>query len=666
MKHMLKKIIWSVTLLSVCGFSTITLPHIFIRSQSVDSTRELVGWTHKINLCQDKGVYGTFAITPEYTQSFQAYKIAQTLFGGNLSNFCDHDLDNATIEIAGSRIANRSNRALLADYFGLPTDFQSSISLKPRVETFLIDFNMYLGLDCLLEGLWLRAHAPFVYTSWNLRMREDINHAGAFDYSAGYFSRTPVARDQLLNGFLSYLNGDSPYLNGDVEFIGLEHGRVPLSCNEQASCFDHQTKSLHKTGFSELQVALGWNFWLTEDYHFGLGARASVPTGTNVNDTYLFQPMIGNGHHWEVGAMMTSHYTFWRNCDMTKSFGLYVDINLTTLLDTQQCRTFDLCNRGKNSKYMLASRVNQHSIKNAGGGVIRDSADYNLQGNVVAATAPLFTPPVAPPAYVYPSAGFNNEYTPVANIASAVVNVNIPFQADLTALFNYTSCGWEVDFGYNYWGTDCESIEFCSKESVIPENTWALKGDSYMFGFDATSDQPVPLSSTQDSATLYSGKNFVNGTTLIQGQTNPGVDNAYFAYGDGSGPNGTARHTLFSQNDGSDHPTRTSVNPIYLSDCDLDVAGARKKGTSQAVFAHVSYTWDETHCIEPYFGAGMKVEFTTQSNDSLGSCGSTSCAEQCMNDTGCSNGCLSSDCGSSCFNSAFSQWSLWVKGGLSF
>jgi len=37
---------------------------------------------------------------------------------------------------------------------------------------------------------------------------------------------------------------------------------------------------LNKRGLAELTVALGWNFAMDPDYHFGLQLRAAAPTGT--------------------------------------------------------------------------------------------------------------------------------------------------------------------------------------------------------------------------------------------------------------------------------------------------------------------------------------------------------------------------------------------------
>ena len=71
MKHIQKKYTTLVTLLSLLGVVvTVKTDDVRIRSQSVDTARELSGWTNQVNLYHKDGVHWSFAITPEYTRSF--------------------------------------------------------------------------------------------------------------------------------------------------------------------------------------------------------------------------------------------------------------------------------------------------------------------------------------------------------------------------------------------------------------------------------------------------------------------------------------------------------------------------------------------------------------------------------------------------------------------
>ena len=91
--------------------------------------------------------YWTF-LTPEFTDSFDSASILRCLFG---DSFCDERY----IKIEGSRVQGRDANALLADYFYLPTDFQSIIEFQPTIRNFLVDINYYLGLDNCMHHVFL-------------------------------------------------------------------------------------------------------------------------------------------------------------------------------------------------------------------------------------------------------------------------------------------------------------------------------------------------------------------------------------------------------------------------------------------------------------------------------------------------------------------------------
>lgn len=679
MKQLVQKTMGICALVSAFCLTSMSSAHILMRSQSVDSARELAGWAHKVNLfnADENGWYGTFAVTGEYAQSFRSGRIADCLFGDNITHLCDDDLSCAQVNVSGSRVTNRGSNSLLADYFGLPTDYESVFSVKPRVRSFIVDFDFYAGLDRWMCGAWFRIHAPIVYTNWKLNLHETVVNPGSNPYVEGYFSPVAVARENLNASFSEYLVGSVPEITGDDTFSPvfqpLAHALVSGSSyapgyNPACGLFC-DGKGVHTTKLSDIQAALGWNFWQNEDYHVGLGARISIPTGTRINDAYLFQPIVGNGHHFEVGGMFTSHWTFWRGCDEDRSMGVYVDANVTHLFATKQCRSFNLCGRGDNSRYMLAMNLNSLGRTPTG-----DFAGYALTGNPEGALPPAYVAPVLVDGYTRAEAAFGEIFAPVANIAYGAVDVSIPVQADLTIMFNYQNCGFEFDFGYNLWATTCEQINFIDNCPIVPSNTWALKGDAHVYGFDIVPGgdvDPVPLSGTQSEATIYTGTNFVTPNSIAQGQTNIGVDNRQFAYGDSTDVNSTLipGRTLFVSTTVPQPAvlaqTNTSIQPVFLSDCDLDIAGARERGLTNKLFTNLSYTWEE-QCLAPYFGIGAKLEFAGSNNGLCNSgCGTTSCASICAQVNSCTLGC-NDDCGDSCSRCNISEWGLWLKGGISF
>ncbi len=650
-------------LLSVMGCATAA--DVRIRSQSVDTARELAGWTDHVNLYDVGCFYGSFAVTPEYTQSFHGRQIARSLFGSainnaatTINNNCNNN-NGASFRVSGSQSPNRQAGDLLADYFGLPLDYQSTVYVKPEIQNFLVDFDLFLGLDDYLEGLWFRIHAPVVYAKWKLRMNEVAASPGsaAGNYPAGYFSPAVVPYTSLNTSFVSYLQGNVPILNGGVTFQPLANAKIPsgkvITGTSNGNCSKSCNSGSHTTRLSDIRFALGWNFAEDEDYHVGLGLLVAAPTGNRVNDRLLFQPMVGNGHHWEFGGKFTSHYTFWTDCDYEKSLGFYLDVDLTHLFAACQFRVFDLCARGDNSKYMLAENLTSTVVD-------------HLEGNPAPAGTP-FPATVPTGGYFAANYQFDNIFTPVANIAAQNVKVKQDIQVDLTAMFNYTHCNFTWDLGYNFWMTSAEKFKSCTSTSLFSGNTtYALKGDAYVYGFDPVNTyDPIALSATNNNATICSGSNYPVGTFTPFPAVNTGIDSALYAYGDAAAPF-TANNPLVNVTAGATvaNQTETSIQPIFLADNDIDLVGARAKGLSNKVFTHVSYTWEDCECYIPYLGIGGKAEFASNKE----------CCNiaPCSNTSGCSTINSNSGCGSfvcadnKAIRTNISEWGIWLKGGFSF
>ena len=273
------------------------------------------------------------------------------------------------------------------------------------------------------------------------------------------------------------------------------------------------------------------------------------------------------------------------------------------------------------------------------------------------------------------TAQFNNIYAPVANLTTADVKVDVGVQADVTAMFNFTSRGFSWDFGYNFWGRSCEDFECpnecdeCNTDSIFNTanaNTWALKGDARMFGFagasgnQVTQDDSVPLSSSQTNANIHGGTNACTVDSTLTSVTfqNGGVDNPQFAVTDD-----TPRlviHTPIGQGglNVNSNQIKTSIQTIFIKSTDVSLQETR--GISHTVFTHLSYTWDRDNW-SPYLGLGGSAEFGSSCD---------SCCSSCTDDTACPTGSTcSTTCSTNCdecLRCSLSQWSIWVKGGVSF
>jgi len=619
----------------------------YIRSQGLNAVRRIIGSVGKVNIYDADKRYWNLSLTPEFTDSFNEKEIARCLFG-------DAVCDGRILKIEGSQACQRDENALLADYFYLPTDFKSQVHVKPRIQNILVDLNFHVGLDNLATGLYFWLQAPLVWTKWDLHARERIINPGVNAHTAGYFTPNALPRNQLLNNFLEYATGEAPGTAGVAsntisQFVDFEGDTVtvntnftPLNCSR--FCAPHETV----TRVAEVRAALGWNFLLAENYHLGLNIQTSAPTGNSLTHDALFAPQNGNGKHWELGAGLTAHWTFWHSEDEVKQVGIYADLNVTHLFNAREHRCFDLCGKPL-SRYMLAAKM------------VTADEDTNLEGAGTAAT------------HI-----FGQTFSPVANITETDVNVSVGAQADLVFWINYTCGNWSLDAGYNLWARSCEKIKLlgdCDRCTTFPENTWVLKGDAQVFGFlDSSAEEPsvagdfVRLSASMSEATIYHGDNLGGDGCPTTAQVsaamrNPNIDEPKLA-------TATANDTpVLSIRGGSaeSNQINTSIQPVFIKQEDINYS--RTRGLSNKLFYNMTYTWLDSENATPYLGWGGEIEWGAGHHKDCGDC--NSCDTDC--NTGCETDC-DSDCDTDCDNStrgscercAVSQWGIWAKFGVSY
>ena len=613
-------------------------PTIVNRSQGRDSSHKVCALAEKVHL-YDTDNYVNLAATVQFSRSFRADRLAECLFGDDLVN-CN------SILIQGSDVSSRHAKAWLAENFYLPPDYNGSFCIKPRIHTFVADLDLYVGLDEWLRGLYFRAYGPITWAKWNLNFDETCDMDTTGSYRAGYFDHAVMMNGHLLGTFGDYAHGLSPEntsgttLQTDlgVAFEGLNFAKI-------------ERCSRSRTGFADLRFELGYNFFQAEDYHLGVNVQVAAPAGNRREAEFAFDPTIGNGNHWEVGAGLTGHYIFWRAQGEDKYAGVYLDANLTHINNGKEQRTFDLCGR-PNSRYMLAQKLGRPvNYLRAGG----------TTGSAGSTTVPI--------------AQFKGVFTPVANLTTLDVNVRASIQADVSAMFNYTSGSWGYDIGYNFWGRSKEKISVpdranddCCNLCNGDKDIWALKGDAHVFGFmtaasgaGLSASEPIALSATQCGANIHKGTNAaadVTDCTGIDRLQTCGIDNANFAFGRGTtsgDPDRALSHTP-GQTETSDY-IKTSLEPKFINCCDINFQ--RTRGISHKIFGDVNYTWDKDTWT-PYIGIGAFVELGKKSSDDCCQTAAPDCGAAC-DPTACCTPCCSNvlDC-------AISQWALWFKGGISF
>lgn len=410
------------------------------RSQSVNAARDLADWHRNFPFaCDTKNWWTSFSVATEYIHSFRSDQIAEYFFG------------TPYIQVSGSQVPSRGYYDILADYFGLGQTFSSSLYLRPMLENTLADFRYHIGYD----HYYLHIHAPLVWARTHIIIDECINNNGlAAPFEPLYMDTSTV--EPVVSSFCQAISQGATY--GQVT-ESLHFGRF--------GCPQSTTK------LSEIQVALGWIFAQRPNGWVSANIRGSIPTGTRPNSHFLFEPIVGNGHHGELGLGFYSQGLLWQKDD-DKFISLFVEANFTHLFGDTQCRSFDLCSicddcftpippaNGFGSSYILAK-------------------EFDSAGN------------------------YRQQVTPLINYTTLPVNVSIDIQMDLALMFAFDFGKWTVDIGYDAWFRSRERITLLN---CLPQDTIALKGIQ-----NVALLMGGPSNVTQSKATLH-GNYFTEQTAV--------------------------------------------------------------------------------------------------------------------------------------------------------
>lgn len=402
------------------------------RSQVTNAARDLVDWHPNFPFICDKNLWYSFSITPEYMHSFRPEDIAEYFFG------------TPYLQVSGSKVTGRGENDLLADYFGLGQTFSSNVKLEPKLSNALADFRFRVGYD----RWYFHTQAAVVRAKSVIHIAECITNDGLdSQFDALYMAPGPVT--PVVSSFCQAISNGAVY--GEVT--------EPL--------FFSKIGNPHAiTKLTEIQSAIGWIFLEHPNGWLSVNLRGSIPTCPRPNAQFLFEPIVGNGHHGELGVGFYGQGLLWEK-DGDKQINVWLELNFTHLFADQQCRTFDLldvCNdccdptpseNGFGSRYILAKI-------------------FDETGN------------------------YSQNTVPLLNRTTLLSKVSVDIEMDLAIMFAFEFTDWVIDLGYNGW---LRSRERISLVDCFPCDTIGLKGIQ-----NVELQMGGPSNATQSKATLHGNR----------------------------------------------------------------------------------------------------------------------------------------------------------------
>jgi len=397
--------------------------HFTPRSQGMDLARLLVGRHHRIHLYDKDEMYGSFDVALAWQQTFRQDRLAKYISPNCNTTF--------TVGADGEALTN-----VRADDFGLNCTGQ--VRMCPRIQSFIADIDFFVGFNSWLEGLYADLQLPVVYTRWDSNCCFTNTQACGDDFEDFYMSQ-----DQDKSGSVqSFQNGVNGTENwGDVD---------QLLCYAKLCC-GKQTE----TRLADLRFRLGYDIWLKEDYHFGLKLVTAAPTGTKPDARFLWEPIAGNGGHWELGGGLTASALLWEK-DEDSRLSWHLDSEITYMFKSREHRrTFDLRPNGCFSRYLLLKKFKQNN----------DNENPELVGLVRG-----------------------------PNVLTQCVRTQINVHAEVATLFSFAWNNWMFDLGYDGWFRSSEKL--CSFCPSIADKTFGIKGIQPMAEDEETADLSTASTST--------------------------------------------------------------------------------------------------------------------------------------------------------------------------
>lgn len=259
--------------------------------------------------------------------------------------------------------------------------FPQLLSARPSISTAYLDNQFYFGLNRYIDKFYVIITAPLAYTTWDLNILPDKE------------SKKLISMQKKW-----------------------KYGKIPL-------------KPLHKTAVADVKFYVGYDTYQDAESHFGFFGLLVAPTGNKPDPKYLFSPIVGNAHRWELGGGIIGHMLLWER-GVNQALNIWVDGNVTHPFQVEQKRSFDIKHQGPLSRYQTLKEYKR------------------VNGKLV----------------------FTGKTTNAINICTKKATVSLAVRGDISAKLAYRQEAWELDLGYNFYGNTQEKAKLANNNTNNNKN----------------------------------------------------------------------------------------------------------------------------------------------------------------------------------------------------
>ncbi len=356
------------------GFSYTTFKPRQITLNNVYQNNLSLYWWYRKLQCRENPPFVAFDITPFYQRTTRAKDLAQYYLP------CRKDIISVQQDGLGD---------IGSIWWGLEAamgqSFSRLMSIRPQRNATGAMLNFRFDLSDFVCNTWSMINFAVAHAKHNINLCEVIPNP--MDPNPG-----------VLNGLTSVTQA--------VNQAEWNYGKI--SCKPQ-----------ERNGIDDLQLRFGYDWYFCDENHISPYFVFTVPLGERTCPAFLFEPLVGT-HETSLGFGLIGDYLFWECCD--DSITILTDLKYRYVLQGCEKRSFDLCENGDWSRYLLVAK--------------ESDCDSVMNGI--------------------------NLFTQDAKVTPGSV-------VDWWLAMHIQRGNWAAEMGYDFWWRQAEKIQLCD----LPEN-WGI------------------------------------------------------------------------------------------------------------------------------------------------------------------------------------------------
>ncbi len=291
---------------------TVTTNRTFMATRALgifDLARQYTGTWNMIHKKKEKGKFGGFFnITALYNQTTGSERIGR-YFGME---------DNAAFIVGdcgiGTQCQSPIDRSQLIQRSAGGGTLESEFTWQFEKKRWGVVFDYYQDLGCLYKGMYMYVNLPVIHEK--LEACIDVCSEVTQEICTNACNTTclPDTVGGLTEvGVIDYFDGtiaqqcETTCYDGST-FLGEK--QCPLSRAMVDPCCN-----VGKTGVGDMDLIFGLDYLRGDDYNLGFNFGMVIPTSNKSHGCRVWEPMIGNGSAFGLGAGFVSSFTPWKRED---------------------------------------------------------------------------------------------------------------------------------------------------------------------------------------------------------------------------------------------------------------------------------------------------------------------------------------------------------------